>query len=269
MLGNHTENTGNSDSKSTKKQVGIQSIEIGMQVLEALANKAGPMSLTDICTASGMLPSKVHRYLVSYLRCGMLCQSSATGLYDFGPAARRLGAIAMARLDEVGRASDYVMKLREKTGHTVALCVWGDSGPLLVRWEIGMYPMLANIRVGSSLPVVGSTVGKVFLAYLPKAITKIMVKKERQATETDQTDEQLSLLLDEIRETKWCGSASALIPGIDIIAAPIFDLQGSITSVVSLIGPHQYFKGAQLKKLTDELLFAANAISMDIGYRPE
>ena len=26
---------------------------------------------------------------------------------------------------------------------------------------------------------------------------------------------------------------------------------------------------AQLKKLTDELLFAANAISMDIGYRPE
>ncbi|WP_436842322.1 helix-turn-helix domain-containing protein [Streptomyces cyaneofuscatus] len=45
-----------------------------MTVLQALEEGRGPMSLTQIAAASGMQPSKAHRYLVSLARVGLVAR---------------------------------------------------------------------------------------------------------------------------------------------------------------------------------------------------
>ncbi|MGY2061807.1 helix-turn-helix domain-containing protein, partial [Nocardia gipuzkoensis] len=110
-------------------------MEIAMTVLQALEGIAGPASLTQLAGLSGMQPSKIHRYLVSLSRIGLISQSPTSGLYDFGPSMRRLGAEALRRMDEVGLASEYLPGLRDRTRHAVNLAVWGDHGPIIVRWD--------------------------------------------------------------------------------------------------------------------------------------
>jgi len=71
---------------------GIQSVEIATTVLLALKKGGSPMGLPQIASLSGVQPSRVHRYLVSLGRVGLVSQSPASGLYDLAPLMRRLGA---------------------------------------------------------------------------------------------------------------------------------------------------------------------------------
>ena len=128
---------------------GIQSVEIAMQVLMVLEGGGGPMSLSAISQALGSRPSKVHRYLVSFGRVGLTSQDSRSGLYDFGPAMRRLGAEALRRTNEVSVASACAVALRDQTGHSVNVAVWGDGGPVVVNWAYGSHPLSLTV---SALP---------------------------------------------------------------------------------------------------------------------
>src|SRR5262249_40861822 len=150
-------------------------------VLSALERGAGPMTLTQIAEGCGMQASKVHRYLVSLGRVGLVSQSPRSGRYDLGPAMRRLGAEALRRIDEVGLASEYLPALRDRPRHRVGLRVWGEGGPVDVRWEHGAYPLPITVRVGSTLPVLPTSAGRVFLSYLPAAMTDPIVRDERDA----------------------------------------------------------------------------------------
>src|ERR1700752_4741229 len=132
---------------------GIQSVEIAMRVLLALERGAGPMTLTQIAEGCGRQASKVHRYLVSLGRVGLVSQSPRSGRYDLGPSLRRLGMEALRRMDEVGLASEYLPGLRDRTRHAVNLAVWGDHGPVVVRWDYGSYALPITVRVGATLPM--------------------------------------------------------------------------------------------------------------------
>jgi DNA-binding IclR family transcriptional regulator len=77
------------------------------------------------------------------------------------------------------------MALRDGTGHTVNVAVWGDAGPELVRWDTGAHALPIVVRVGSVLPLLDSAVGLVFFAHLDAATTAEVLrtsKRTRQAS---------------------------------------------------------------------------------------
>ena len=160
-----------------------------MTVLLALEQGLGPMSLTQLAAASAMAPSKAHRYLVSLARVGLVSQSRSSGLYDMGPSMRRLGAESLRRMDEAGLASEYLPGLRDRTGHAVNLAVWGDHGPIIVRWDYGSYALPITVRVGATLPLLSSSVGRIYLAHLPAALTDpVLLSQAETAEQTGLTE---------------------------------------------------------------------------------
>ena len=78
---------------------GIQSIEVGARILQALARAPHPQMLRDLAAAAQMPAAKAHRYLVSFARMGLVEQQADTGLYDLGSFALELGLGALARLE--------------------------------------------------------------------------------------------------------------------------------------------------------------------------
>ena len=117
-----------------KAQQGIQSIEVGARILQALTQASRPQMLKDLAAAADMPAAKAHRYLVSFARMGLVEQQADTGLYDLGSFALALGLGALARLEPVTVAAPALAELREETGQTVALAVWANRGPTIVRW---------------------------------------------------------------------------------------------------------------------------------------
>ena len=112
----------------TKQQQGIQSIEIGAQLLRALAANGRSMKLIDLAKKSGMPAAKAHRYLVSFIRMGLVEQDTNTGRYDLGEFSLELGLASLSRIDAVRLADPVLEDLCEEIGETVALSVWGNNG---------------------------------------------------------------------------------------------------------------------------------------------
>lgn len=242
-----------------------------MRVLLALEAGAGPMSLSQIAARSEMQPSKVHRYLVSLGRAGLVCQAPTSGLYDLGPALRRLGTEAMRRMDEVSVASEYLPGLRDRTRHSVSLSVWGDNGPVVVRWDYGAYPLPINVRVGATMPLLPSAIGRVFLAYLPEAVTGPVLASQYEPDEENPLDEvEIEQVKATVRgEGGVAFTSGTLIPGVDSLAAPVLTAGSGLPLVVSIVLPKQLATPKVLRSLRPELLATCAAISADFGHDGE
>lgn len=254
------------DPRENGERQGIQSVEMAMRVLLALESGGGALSLSAIAQASGMQPSKAHRYLVSLGRIGLTSQDPASGLYDFGAAMRRLGAESLRRTNEVAVAGGHAMQLRDRTGHSVNLAVWGDRGPIVVSWAYGTRPLPLTVRVGATLPLLTSSVGQVFLAYLPESLTGEVLGGELRVMEAEWTSERLAATRARIREEGHVVTHSGVIPGIISVAAPVFAANDPLPLAVSVVLPESLGTPDHLAEVTRELHDTVAAASHELGY---
>ncbi|WP_149824088.1 IclR family transcriptional regulator [Streptomyces tailanensis] len=254
------------DPKENGERQGIQSVETAMRVLLALEGGGGALSLSAIAQASGMQPSKVHRYLVSLGRIGLTSQDPASGLYDFGATMRRMGAEALRRTNEVAVAGGHAMQLRDRTGHSVNLAVWGDRGPIVVSWAYGTRPLPLTVRVGATLPLLTSSVGQVFLAHLPESLTDEVLGGELRGREAEWTDERLAAVREQVREQGHVVTHSGVIPGIISVAAPVFAAGDPLPLAVSVVLPESLGTPEHLAEVTRELHSTVTAASHELGH---
>ena len=140
-----------------KERAGIQSVEVGFALLDALAKSQGPLMLRDLASAAGMSAAKAHRYLVSFQRLQLVVQDDASTRYDLGPAALKLGLASLSRLDAMKLARERIPAWTERIGHTLALAVWGNHGPTIVHWEESPQAVTVNLRLGEALALAGQT----------------------------------------------------------------------------------------------------------------
>ncbi|MDX6744177.1 IclR family transcriptional regulator [Actinocorallia sp. A-T 12471] len=251
---------------ASDERQGIQSVEVAMEVLTALEEARRPVSLSTLANLSGLQPSKVHRYLVSLVRSGLAAQEKTTGLYTLGSAVRRLGIEALRRVDEAGIASQHAIELRDRTQHTVLLVTWSDAGPTLIRWDYGAYPLPISVRVGSVLPLIDSSAGRVCYAYLPQAITKPVLRaQEKRGEARAYTDEELTKIVNDVRSTQVCITAGAIIPGLSVVASPVFGPGDGLALVLGFALPSRELTAPVTRRLSDDLLKASRLITADLG----
>ena len=237
-----------------------------MKIVEVLERGLGPMSLTQIAHASGMGPSKVHRYLVSLSRVGMVAQSQRSGLYDLGPAARRIGVESLRRMDEVGLVSEHLPGLRDRTSHAVNLAVWGDHGPVLVRWDYGSFALPITVRVGATMPLLTSSVGLVYLAYLPGSLTDPVLESQLSTDPRDvPTAAELAALREEVRRRGVAETSGGVIPGVTSLAAPVFPAGESLPLVIALAIPSRIADRSEVARIEAELLRTVEMVGLDLG----
>lgn len=244
---------------------GVHEVELAMPVLRAVEEGRGPMSLSQIATAGGMPTGEAHRYLVSLVRIGLIAQSPTTGLYDLGSAMRRLGVEALRRMDEVSLVAEHLPRLRERTGQAVALAVWGDHGPVIVRWEHGAHALPTTVRVGTTMPLLNSAVGLAHLAYLPETLTDPVLRTQAAASGEAPDADRIAALRVSVQVRGFALTTGGVGPGVTSLAAPVFGVGDSLPLVLALTMPSGEAPPRRLTELSAELLRAARAASADLG----
>ena len=234
-------------SKAEKKagaSGGIQSLEAALHMLQAMAKRSGPISLSELARDCRMPPSKVHRYLASFQHYGLVAQATRSGKYDLGPGAVTLGLAALARYDFVNRASEALPDLAAESGFTALLSVWGDQGPTVIRWQRAATPTITSMGLGTTFPLLNSATGRAFLAWAPpapiKALRDTELRRARQkpaiSPDLTPTNDGIDKLVGDIRARGYASVDGKFIPGLVAIAAPILDWQREAQAVVTLIG---------------------------------
>jgi DNA-binding IclR family transcriptional regulator len=257
-------------ARKKKSQQGIQSIEVGARLLQALVQTARPQMLRDLAAEAEMPAAKAHRYLVSFTRMGLVEQQTDTGLYDLGAFALELGLSALARLNPVTVAAPALSELCRETGQTVALAVWANQGATIVRWLGADTPVAASLRVGSVMPLTRSATGGAFLAFMPADATERRVNRELTENARNglapATDEEVTRWIAQTRKHGYART-SDFIPGISGVAAPVFDHTATMTLAVVALGYSEPFDAA-IGKITAALTRTASALSARLGCRP-
>ena len=245
------------------KRRGIQSIDTGIRLLEALEKADGPLALKDLSAQAELDPSSAHRYLASFVRCGLVRQE-ADSRYDFGPLALHIGLAAVRRIDPVQLTEQALPELVAQTGFTALLSVWSNRGPTVVHWQRSRNPLVTNLSLGSVLPVSRSATGTVLVAFLPAAVTGDVLAAESRRESFDRV--AFERAVERARKTRLAFVDSSVIPGLAAAASPVLHWNGEAAAAVTLIGPdHELAKPSHpaagaLRRLCDRL-------SKDFGAR--
>lgn len=99
---------------------------------------------------------------------GLVKQHPLTGHYELGPAALQMALAALQQLDPLTEASQEAAQLAARSDLSIALAVWGQLGPTVVRLDEPRYPLHVNLRVGTVMSLFNTITGRVFAAYPPE-----------------------------------------------------------------------------------------------------
>jgi DNA-binding IclR family transcriptional regulator len=253
---------------SDSERGGVQSVGIAATILKALAAGGGVLPLKHLAAATGMPRAKVHRYLASLRGAGLITQDAETGHYAIGPEAVTIGLVGLGRLSPVRQLNDALPRLRNRVNETVTAAIWGDAGATVIAIEESDHVVTMNVRIGSALPLTTSAIGRVFLAYLPPAQTERFVAAERKKTtraSPGQEDKEYTELAD-IRTRRLSRATSALLPGVDAMAAPVFDMRGKLVAVICVVGHSSNGVCNWSGPVARELDHAARNLSRQLGF---
>jgi DNA-binding IclR family transcriptional regulator len=225
----------------TVESRGIQSVEVGGRLLEALVEAAEPMMLRDLAERAHLSAGQAHVYLTSFKKLGLVEQDRGNGLYSVGPFATRL---AMARLHSdalMQRASEAASDLSADLGVTVTLTVWGSGAPTVLLVINGPEELTVNLRPGRVYGVTTTATGRLFAAFrvAPDTQSRILQEIEAGSRSAEQMKALRANLKAEIAAAKAHGytiAAGVPVPGINSVAAPVLDAEGAIQMALTIVG---------------------------------
>jgi DNA-binding IclR family transcriptional regulator len=254
-------------------QRGVQSIEVGLRLVAVLAKSVRPLALKDLAAAAGMSASKAHRYLVSLVRSGLITQHGESGLYDLGELALMAGLTKLSRIDAYQVALEFLSELRKLTDETVMLAVWNGQAPVAVRWMEAERPVNVHVRLGTSLPLINSATGRAFAAHMPVGTVNPAIERELSLGVTPTLNSKkisrsaFDKVLAEARRDGIVQVHGDLTHGIDALSAPIFDHQGAVPFVMTVVGPAGAFNSELRGPLAARLLQVTARCTRAIGGR--
>ncbi|RAR67060.1 IclR family transcriptional regulator [Paraburkholderia unamae] len=257
-----------------KLRSGIQSIEVGFRLLEVLTDEPRAMMLRDLAQRAGMSPAKAHRYLVSFMRLGMVAQDPLSGRYELGGFALQLGLARLARVDGVKLARIALAGLRDTLDITLGIAVWGNQGPTVVHWMESSHPAKASLKLGDVMPMLSSATGLLFAAYLPRSKTAPMIERELAGAQhysygsTPRTAQALEVALAQVREHGAARVEGMLLPTIHAFCTPVFDASGDLALGLIALGHEGAFDIEWNGVVDTALRTCAEKISYELGYSP-
>lgn len=261
-------------AEESPKRQGISSLEIGLRVLDYISTAAKPPTLKELSGALNLSPSRAHKYLVSLLREGYINHVNQTQ-YTLGNSSLTLGISALRRINPIQLSYEAIDLLNEETDKTVSVTVWNGNGPLVIKWLDSSQPIAVNVRLGAELSALNSASGRIYLANMPLDRRQELISNYYRQSRTlpkhnkkDIPREKLGSHLEVVRENGYCAFFSDYLPEINVLSMPIFDLNGNIVTVITLLGLERDTDIREGSELFNQVRLCVNKVTRQICGQP-
>jgi IclR family pca regulon transcriptional regulator len=215
----------------------VEALAKGLRILSLFDEQRPSWRVSDLAAAAGLPMPTAYRIVMTLTSEGYL-DHLPNGEYRPGVRTLTLGTAALRSLDLVGIATPKLTDLGQRTGETVNLAVLsGDRVLYLVRLRNSDL-VTANIQVGSTLPAVHTSIGKLLLAYLDEADLEARIS-DASFSANSGPNAKLSLAelreeLRAIRDQGWAMQDEELAYGLRSVAGPVTGPDARVVAGVNL-----------------------------------
>jgi IclR family transcriptional regulator, KDG regulon repressor len=252
---------------SAPRSTGVHSVQLAIDVLEAVALADDELGVTQIAERLNMTKGSVHRHLQTLVERGYLAQNSTTSRYAIGPKSRLLARHA-PDADLVYLAEGPMRQLRDALGHPVVLSEMTPRGALVLHKLSSTAPIEIGVRPGSELTFHASAQGKVMLAFAPYPL-QARVLARPLVRFTERTIVSVRRIEKDLLEVARLGFASApeeAMLGLNAVAAPIFDAHDACIATVAIVASIQFLPEKPRPSDVAQLIQTARQISRKLGH---
>lgn len=225
-------------SAGTSGQVkGAQTLDRGLQVLEAVARSADPVSVSEAALTVGLDRRVAHRLITTLAARGYLQRDGGDG-YRLGPTCLSL---ASAISDLRTLAHPFLEELADLSGETAHLVVLSGREVVFIDGIESRKALRVGNRTGRLLPANATSVGKAWLAAMePSQVEALYGSTKHLPSVTDQTIVDTAVLgaeLDLIRERGYATSHGESEDGVGSVGMAVCGIGGQPRLAVSVAMP--------------------------------
>ncbi|MBW0104798.1 IclR family transcriptional regulator [Pseudonocardia sp. KRD291] len=235
------------------------------EVLELLVGRSDGMTVTEISKGLGLPISSSHN-LLQRMVAAEVVNVTEDLRYSLGPRAVRLGirisdglevrAIARRHLQDLARSTGEDIYLAVRLGHRVTYL---DRVP-------GSRPVTVDIRLGQSLSLHATSVGKLFAAEQEPLRRRLLDAPRPALTEHTLTEvPDLERELDRIREQGFAISREEAIIGVVGLAVPVRDAYGSVVAALHISALRAQITEDSQRRLIEAASATAAAMERELG----
>lgn len=220
------ENPLDNTATTNKSQNGVQSLEIGLSVLDVLIDHNEPMMLKDIAQVMQMHPAKCHRYLVSLIRKNY-ARKLDDGRYGLGDRVNTLAALGHSGFSQnniLERLTHIANEIKDTLNCGVQIAKWFSEGPIIIQSVEPDSPISIITRIGSRMPLTTSATGQLFASYQSDEVIQPLVTAEWQNDNEAIITEKwqnFSHLQAKIRTQGYATVTGDMLMGINAITIPV------------------------------------------------
>jgi IclR family pca regulon transcriptional regulator len=248
----------------------VEALSKGLRILALFSERRSSLRLTDIVGLTG-LPMPTAFRLVATLEAEGYLERLPDGAVRPSAAVLTLGFAALRGLDLVQTSSVILSRLFAQTQQTVNLGVLAQDRVVYVsRLQSEAVLVTANVTVGSTLPAIVTSMGKVLLADLSdEDLRKRISASSFAGPWGPNAVRSITALKKELARVRTAGFAvqdEELAAGLRSIAAPVRAADGRVVAAVNVAVPARECSVEDLlARVREPLLSACAQISRRLG----
>jgi len=253
---------------SPKRTYDITALQRGLRLLQLFSESPRGLSAKQVASLSRLPVSTVHRFLMNLENSGFL-SCDGEGNYRLGIACFAIGQATLGQLDIRRLSLPFLRELNQQTRETIHLTVRHGLSAVYVEKLDSPEPLRIHSRLGASVPLYCTAVGKVMLAFMPQEERDRLLPELQVRRLTPNTVGNLQELQTELYRVRKNGYACDMEEHemhIRCVAAPIWDHTGSVQSSLSITAPLVRMPVTRLRQLAPLIQNAGLQISRELGY---
>jgi DNA-binding IclR family transcriptional regulator len=248
----------------------IQSVERAAAILQLLAVEDAPTGLAQLAASLGLAKATTHGLVQTLRDVGFVDQDPESGGYLVGAGLLELGSRSVDLNEVRSRALNWTDALAARSGESAHVAVYSAGQVLIAHHVFRPDASVQQVQTGSVHPLHATALGKVLLAYDPRAVRALGTGRLEAFTYRTVTDRSRLLRdLADVRDLGWAASVGEHHPDRAGIAAPVRDRSGHVIAVVGIKGTVDSLCDARHRPraaLATQVVAAGRAISREFGH---
>lgn len=230
----------------------VQSLDRGLAVLRSFNHERPAMTLADAARATGLTRATARRLLHTLVEIGYVTTDGK--LFELSPKVLDIGYAYVSSLHLSDIAQPFMENLSAQVHESVSAAVLDGNQIVYVARVNTQRIMTISLSIGSRLPALWTSMGRVILANLPQHELQRFFEHVPMEPPTNRglaTKADLVAELDSIRQQGYALVDQELEEGVRSVAAPLCDRKGKVLAGMNVSA---HAGRVTLKELRGEIL---------------